>query len=476
MSHESKTYRGRSLDELIPRIRAELGSEAIVVRSSEGLSGGIAGFFQKHYVEVEAREPLPHELPDAVLRNDRATAEGLSTPGMRALIEQAQPFSAQLAQAQVDWPGADPAPKPAPVSAGLYGPQPNLVAIASATSVEVTPDFKADAGFEADAAYGSAVAGDAGFQADTASGSAVAGDVAQPSAPDVSAVGAVPISDAPAAGIPAADGSAAVPAADLSAAVPALTPLAAGKVKPPPAAAAIETRLVAAGLKRELAADIVGEVVEHVLPFSGPRHLRRLVQTALAARIPVLSDIGPGARTLVFVGAGGAGKTAGAANLAVAYAAAGHRVLVVSLGEAGGDGDLAARLEPLGIAVESAPTAEVARQRIAAVEPQLAIIDTQAPRDADAMQSLGAAIRDVRPDEVHLALPATLSASAAAEVDARFRPAGVTHVALTQADATEHPGAPIGLAIELGRPLSYIFTRATAAPAEAAALAARLLP
>lgn len=470
MSQESKTYRGRSLDELIPRIRAELGSEAIVVRSREGLTGGIAGFFQKHYVEVEAREPLPHELPGAVLRNDRATAEGLSTPGMRTLIDQTQPFSAQLAEAQADLPGGEPARAAAPVSAGLYGPQPNLAAIASATAFEATTGFKAGRAYPADtpspAVSPSPAAGGFTVTSDreAVTGFAV-GAVPVSGAPVVSAV---PVSHAPAVG--------ALPAADPAAAVPALNPLAAGKAKPPPNAAAIETRLVAAGLKRELAADIVGEVVEHVLPFSGPRHLRRLVQTALAARIPVLSDIGPGARTLVFVGAGGAGKTAGAANLAVAYAAAGHRVLVVSLGEAGGDGDLAARLEPLGIAVESAPTAEVARQRIAAVEPQLAIIDTPSPRDADAMQSLGAAIRDVRPDEVHLALPATLSASAAAEVDARFRPAGVTHVALTQADATEHPGAPIGLAIELGRPLSYIFTRATAAPAEAVALAARLLP
>ncbi len=94
MSEEPKTYRGRSLDELIPKIRADLGPDAVVVRSSEGLSGGVGGFFQKQYVEVEARQPLPHEISDSMARNDRATTEGLSAPGVQALIEQAQPFAA----------------------------------------------------------------------------------------------------------------------------------------------------------------------------------------------------------------------------------------------------------------------------------------------------------------------------------------------------------------------------------------------
>src|SRR5690242_5563032 len=52
---ETRTYRGSSLEELLPRIRAELGDDAVVVRQREGLTGGVAGFFQKRTVEIEAR-------------------------------------------------------------------------------------------------------------------------------------------------------------------------------------------------------------------------------------------------------------------------------------------------------------------------------------------------------------------------------------------------------------------------------------
>ena len=140
-----RTFRGRSLEELIPRIREELGADAIVLRSREGLAGGVAGFFQKQYVEVEARAPLAHERESGdIARNDRATAEGLSAPGVQALIDGAQPFSAQLASLQAsagarhdaDVPTRDSAfeADPLPGSPGLYGPQPNLEAVSAASA------------------------------------------------------------------------------------------------------------------------------------------------------------------------------------------------------------------------------------------------------------------------------------------------------------------------------------------------------
>ena len=47
----TKTYRGRSLEELLPKVRAELGPDAVIVRQREGLTGGVGGFFQKRLVE-----------------------------------------------------------------------------------------------------------------------------------------------------------------------------------------------------------------------------------------------------------------------------------------------------------------------------------------------------------------------------------------------------------------------------------------
>src|SRR5919108_3501395 len=91
-SDDVKTFRGRSLEEVLPQIRAELGPDAIVLRRREGLAGGVAGFFQRSYVEVEARAGEP----EIETRNDRATAEGLATPGIQALVQQASPFADAL--------------------------------------------------------------------------------------------------------------------------------------------------------------------------------------------------------------------------------------------------------------------------------------------------------------------------------------------------------------------------------------------
>ncbi|HWT24641.1 MAG TPA: hypothetical protein VN213_14135, partial [Solirubrobacteraceae bacterium] len=100
MQNDVKTFRGRTLEELLPQIREELGPDAIVLRRREGLAGGIGGFFQRSFVEVDARRPLAGETAP-VARNDRATAEGLSTPGVQALIQQASPFADALSRAEV---------------------------------------------------------------------------------------------------------------------------------------------------------------------------------------------------------------------------------------------------------------------------------------------------------------------------------------------------------------------------------------
>ncbi|MDO8188221.1 hypothetical protein Q5424_17080 [Conexibacter sp. JD483] len=49
------TFRGRSLEEVLPQIRAELGPDAVIIRQRDGLVGGIGGFFQQQFVEVQAR-------------------------------------------------------------------------------------------------------------------------------------------------------------------------------------------------------------------------------------------------------------------------------------------------------------------------------------------------------------------------------------------------------------------------------------
>jgi len=108
---ETKTYRGTSIEELLPQIRAELGPEAVIVTRREGLVGGIGGFFQKKCVEVDARQGGPRidvyddgDAPETVIeppamaepqlvRNDAATREGLETPAVQRLVSEAKPFA-----------------------------------------------------------------------------------------------------------------------------------------------------------------------------------------------------------------------------------------------------------------------------------------------------------------------------------------------------------------------------------------------
>src|SRR3954451_23879248 len=68
---ETKTFRGSSLEEVLPKIKADLGPDAEIVRQREGLTGGVGGFFQRACIEVEAR---PAERPEHVAPQQPANA------------------------------------------------------------------------------------------------------------------------------------------------------------------------------------------------------------------------------------------------------------------------------------------------------------------------------------------------------------------------------------------------------------------
>jgi Meckel syndrome type 1 protein len=81
-----RTYRGRTIEELLPRIREELGDHAVVLRQREGLGGGLGGFFQKAFVEVDARAGGPRvdvtdeEDEEAAAQAEPAPFEPLEPP------------------------------------------------------------------------------------------------------------------------------------------------------------------------------------------------------------------------------------------------------------------------------------------------------------------------------------------------------------------------------------------------------------
>jgi flagellar biosynthesis protein FlhF len=457
-SDDVKTFRGRSLEEVLPQIRAELGPDAIVLRRREGLGGGVGGFFQRPYVEVDARPAQTDEKP-LEIRSDRATAEGLSSPAVQALFEQATPFADALAAAARQAETTE-------FSAGLYGPQPNAEAIAAAAPAEppAAPEGPANGGIEEEDEPAPDIGGvdtSRYTKRSDADDELPAEPASLPSRPF-----AEPAADAPGP-------TASVPSPPFAELAAPSHPRAGER---PPSADAAEQRLVAAGLSPALAADVVGEAVAHGLPFSAPRNMKRLVRAALARRIPVLSALGPEPRVLAFVGGGGAGKSSAVAHLALAYAQAGADVAVISLR---GNGSLAARLEPRGIAVIAADDAETARRRVGQRSPLITLIDTPAAgpsHPAAHVKALADDLKALHAAEVHLALPATLSASAAREVASALAAVGPTHVALTHTDETARPGAPLELALAAARPLSYVCAREGAQPADPATLAQQLLP
>jgi flagellar biosynthesis GTPase FlhF len=101
MSASTKTFRASSLTDALAQVRAELGPDALVVRRREGLHGGVAGFFQKAVVEIEA-----HSGAGIDVRDDDAPAMPDVAPALTREAAAAG-FAAALATAQ-----GNPDPKP----------------------------------------------------------------------------------------------------------------------------------------------------------------------------------------------------------------------------------------------------------------------------------------------------------------------------------------------------------------------------
>jgi flagellar biosynthesis GTPase FlhF len=431
--NDTKTYRGRSLEELIPQIKAELGPDAVITRQRDGLMGGVGGFFQRRFVEIEARpgrarfdayddEPArPGGMPadpgafDDFLpaqQQDPATVEGLSSPAIQELLQQASPFARQLSDAErTDSP--DHLRQQAPLP---YEQQP---------PAQEPPAQQQQ-------------------------------PVQQPAEP------------APAATSPQAPEP-----------VPAPAPPAR-----PAVADALERRLLDGGLSPARASALVQETVSHLLPFGTPRGMKKLVRGALARRIPVEPGFSRHARSLAFVGPGGSGKTVCTARLAAAYAQGSDLpVICLTLTPDGHGGDLARMLEPLGVAVHAVSDPGDARGRIAAAAGDaLVVVDTPAlaPRSAAEVRALAAQLETLGLDQVHLTLPATFSPAAARELIAACEPLGVSCVTLTHTDETSHFGGLVDTIIESGRPVSFLSSGTTVPgglePADALDLASLVLP
>jgi flagellar biosynthesis protein FlhF len=184
------------------------------------------------------------------------------------------------------------------------------------------------------------------------------------------------------------------------------------------------------------------------------------------------------------VGPGGSGKTLCAARLAAAYAGGSDLpVVCIALRSPDGGAELRRLLAPYGVALHAVESGAEGAARIADLRGTgLVIVDTPgvSPRSAGELRALGSELDALAPDELHLAVPATISPASAQELVGGVRELGVGALVLTHTDETEMLGTVIGLAIDSGLPLSYLArgqaVEAGLSPAAAADLARDLVP
>ncbi|QEC46865.1 hypothetical protein FSW04_04180 [Baekduia soli] len=489
---ETYTYRGRSLEELVPRIRSELGDDAVIVARRETSSGGVGGFFARREIEIEVRpggETSPevarafaHQLAQAHERQQGGLLDDPPVPPARPATGPQVDALPSSADVTVD----DLFPSPASQShglaalfnAGVAEPPPPPPAErrpepAAEAEPEPEPWHEPEPAFEPEAPAAEPVAEQPTGVFDYLG----VGDVAAEAEPEPEPEAATP---EPVAAEPVTPAPEPAPAFVPE---PTVAPVQHGpRPLPEPARAAVE-QMVGRGLRRGLAEAVAEEAMSGLAPLLPDADPKDLVVAALARRIPV-HPLRPGPGVVGFVGSGGAGKTRCVARLAAAHARHGAvPVTVLSLRSPDAGAELLRLLAPYDVTLHTVESGAEGAGLIAGLRGQgLVIVDTPgvSPRSAAELRALGDELRALAPDELHLTVSATIGPDAARELVGGVRELGVGAVAVTHTDETEMLGTVIGLAVDCNLPLSYLArgqaVEAGLRPASPAELAADLVP
>jgi flagellar biosynthesis GTPase FlhF len=535
---ETFTYRGRSLEELVPRIREELGDDAVIVARRETTSGGVGGFFAKREIEVEVRPgesagpkvaaAFAAQLAEAQERQQSAGGAVAETGAVRPATApeiDALPGSANVTVDDL-FPVAPPSQREGLAALFNAGLPPQTPAEPEAVEALRAPEEEPVARREIieddeewedeDDDEPAAVAaeppsfGPAPVTESVPEPPAVeqptgmfdylgidplAPTAAAPQAPDPEPFEppAEPAPEPAAQVAPEPDPEPVVPEPALESAEPAaavpepaplpVTPSPAPVAGLPPAALVASERLVARGLRQGLAEAIAEEAIAALAPLMPGADPKDLVIDALARRIP-MHPLRRGPGVVGFVGPGGAGKTRCVARLAAAHARHGLLpVTVVALRSPDGGAELRRLLAPYGVALHAIESGAEGAARIAELRGTgLVIVDTPgvSPRSTGELRALGFELDSLAPDELHLAVPATISPASAEELVGGVRELGVGALVLTHTDETEMLGTVIGLSIDSGLPLSFLArgqaVEAGLKPASASELARDLVP
>ncbi len=436
---DSRTYRGRTVEELLPRIQRELGADAIIVRRREGLTGGLAGFFQRPFVELEATEGGPHvdvyddeeDLPlPSPLRLGRGEADARQEEyGSPAALEHEPP--PQAPQRRPFYEREPPRLRPD----GAYVTE-RLAELARSGATSQAPPAGA---------------------LEPLAASSMAPPADSPGAPSPFAVVLERAAWSPP---PPPQSPPPQPMRPARPSRPRAAPPAHARAR-----ANIGRGLLELGVSESFAGELIDAAAAHILPLAPRAGLGEAVRAALAQRIPVARPLPSSGGAIVVVGPGGSGKTSCCAALLAAYRKSSPLpASCATLVRAGTGGELRMLLSPYLMR----PTPIDAQRSIRALRRArregLLVVDTPALSlgERSGMRRLAVLLGELRPERVAVALPATLGARASAQLLAALRPLGANALAVTHADETDQIGVAVEAACAFGLAPEYTLDRARA--------------
>jgi flagellar biosynthesis GTPase FlhF len=444
----TRTYRGRTIEELIPQIERDLGADALIVSRRDGLTGGVMGFFQHPYVEIEAMPGTPRldvydEPPAAAAHMPEITTAGWEEPFAAPAGTQVLPFGSAPGEAPP--PAAPQAPYGQSEEPAGHYVSPELAAMAYAEQPPAPPAPLPSMAPVLRAPHEYPAVPER-FEFHELLEQAGAGQMPQQPEPEPERRTVAPGSHGRAAG-------------------------------------RIEKSLLRYGISAEFAAELIEAATAHTLPLAPRAGLAQAVLATLARRIPVAPPLPLTDVAVAVVGAGGSGKTTCAASMLAAYRSGSTlRASCASLLAPEGE-QMQMLLSPQIVTPLSLGAARAVPALRSARREGLMILDAPgiSPAARGRIRELARLLSELAPDRVVVALPATLGATAADQLLSALAPLRANALAVTHADETDQIGVAIEAACRHGLAPEYLLDRARGGgwalrrvdPAE---LAGRVLP
>ncbi len=490
----TRVYRGRSVEEIVPQIQRDLGADAIILRRREGLTGGVLGFFQHQFVEIEAMPGTPSV--DVYDEPEPALPPGLPAAPPQEPTPEHQPAPA-APPAQPDAFAPPPPPPPPPPEPPEPPARPlgsayvtaHLAALARGERTNVVSPAPPSSRSPREGRSLGRPAERAREPAEQALDFHELFPRREP--PPIPRREPHPLRREPPPEPrlePAPFAGAEQPALEQLAGPPGPAPRSERRAVGPGshsrARAGVEQGLRRFGISEQLAGELIEGAAAHALPLAPRAGLAQAVRSTLAQRIPVAPPLPTRGAALVVVGAGGAGKTSYCSALLGAYRKssslpAGFGTLIWGTEAA----ELRLMLSPQIVKPIPAGGTRALRAINRAKANGLAVLDTPglSPVEKAGVRSLALVLGELKPERVVVALPATLGATAAAQLLSAMRPLGANALAVTHADETDQIGVAIEAACRFGLAPEYMLERSRSggwrlSRLDPASLAARVLP